>query len=262
MPRQSRKPSESKIYHVMVRGNERRAIFLDEQDRKRYKKILLQKNEDNKYVVYAYCLMNNHVHLLINEGEETISRIMQRLNISYVRYFNAKYERIGHLFQGRFRSEPVEQDRYLLAVIRYIHLNPVKAGIVKRAEDYKWSSFGEYLSDDNRHDKIVDPKFILEMFHEDTVKAVEAFTKYTKVQDNRQFLDIQEEKMHRSEAQKIIHDILRENHMTLEALINCSDVGLRNKIILEIRDRTKLSLRKMAEVLNMSKSTIGNVIRR
>lgn len=261
MPRQRRKLSKSNIYHVMERGNERKAIFLDDEDRKRFITMLLSKNEDNEYSVYAYCLMDNHVHLLINEKEDSLSRIMQRLSISYAGYFNRKYTRIGHLFQDRFKSEPVEDDRYLLAVIRYIHQNPVKAGIVKRVRDYKWSSYGEYLGVNDEQIKIIDRTYILGMFHSDEEKAVELFTKYMEKQDKSQFLDIKEEEMSYSEAFKIIHSILQEYQLTPESLKDYSDIILRNKLVCEIRERTQLSQRKIAKALNMDKSTVNRIVR-
>lgn len=90
MPRQMRKLSESKIYHVMIRGNEKKDIFLDDEDREEFLRIISKKNKEKNWYIYAYCLMNNHVHLLINEGLDTIARIMQRVNISYAFYFNKK----------------------------------------------------------------------------------------------------------------------------------------------------------------------------
>lgn len=90
--------------------------------------------------------MDNHVHLLMSEGTEEISKIMKRINVSYAYYFNQKYGRIGHLFQDRFKSEGIEDDTYLLAATRYIHNNPVRANIVKHAGEYKWSSYGIYIN--------------------------------------------------------------------------------------------------------------------
>lgn len=93
MPRQSRILSKSKTYHVMIRGNERKSIFIDEEDKFRFIQTLCEKNKNKQYFIYAYCLMDNHVHLLINEGNDEISRIMKRINVSYAYYFNKKYGR-------------------------------------------------------------------------------------------------------------------------------------------------------------------------
>ncbi|SMD17567.1 transposase, partial [Sporomusa malonica] len=107
MPRQQRKKSNSGYYHVMIRGNDRKNIFLDEEDKQNFIEILYQKKQENIYLLHAFCLMDNHVHLMLQEGEVNIANIMKRINISYVHYFNKKYKKIGHLFQDRFKSEGI-----------------------------------------------------------------------------------------------------------------------------------------------------------
>lgn len=160
MPRVSRQLSETGIYHVMLRGNERRKIFLSDEDRKRFIEILSEKSRENEFSVLAYCLMDNHVHLLIREGKNQIDRVMKRIGVSYVYYFNKKYKRTGHLFQDRFKSEPINDDRYLLAAVRYIHNNPVKALIVQEPDRYQWSSYNAYISKDNTGSGITDRDLI------------------------------------------------------------------------------------------------------
>ncbi len=135
MPRQQRNKSKSGYYHIMIRGNERKNIFLDEQDKSRFVEILNDKKKSVSFYLQAFCLMDNHVHLMISEGVDDIARVMKRITVSYVYYFNKKYKRIGHLFQDRFRSEVVEDDNYVLSLARYIHQNPVKAGIVNQARN-------------------------------------------------------------------------------------------------------------------------------
>ena len=153
MPRQSRKKSSTGIYHVMLRGINKQDIFEEEEDYVRMKEILIRLNErrdeqghplPQAYSMYAYCLMSNHIHLLIRERNEGIAETMKRLGIGYAAYFNKKYQRSGHLFQDRFRSEPVESMEYFIILLRYIHQNPVKAAIVKDVGDYPWSSWREY----------------------------------------------------------------------------------------------------------------------
>ena len=153
MPRQSRKKSSTGIYHVMLRGINKQDIFEEEEDYVRMKEILIRLNErrdeqghplPQAYSMYAYCLMSNHIHLLIRERNEGIAETMKRLGIGYAAYFNKKYQRSGHLFQDRFRSEPVESMEYVIILLRYIHQNPVKAAIVKDVGDYPWSSWREY----------------------------------------------------------------------------------------------------------------------
>lgn len=151
MPRQRREISKTSVYHIMMRGNEKKDIFIDEEDKMKFIDILIEKKQDEAYYLYAYCLMNNHVHLIIKEGKDELSRIMKRINISYAHYFNDKYDRVGHIFQDRFRSEAIESEAYLLSAIRYIHMNPVKANVVKETSQYSWSSYNLYIDQSNNH---------------------------------------------------------------------------------------------------------------
>ncbi len=153
MPRKIRERSSSGIYHVMLRGIDRNDIFVDEQDCLKFEKILkgcvAPTDTSGKPLpavcsIYAYCLMSNHVHLLIGESSNTIGEVMKRIGISYVSYFNMRHNRLGPLFQGRFRSEPVNDSSYYFTLLRYIHENPVAAGICKKPGDYRWSSWHEY----------------------------------------------------------------------------------------------------------------------
>lgn len=145
MPRRARGRSDSGVYHVMLRGINRQDIFCDDDDRERFIETLIRYKDLCGYKIYGYCLMSNHIHLLIKEEKETISQSIKRIGVSYVYWFNMKHERYGHLFQGRFKSENVEDDRYLLVALRYIHQNPVEAGIVEEAAYYRWSSYAEYV---------------------------------------------------------------------------------------------------------------------
>ena len=155
MPRTARKTATSGIYHIMLRGINRQDIFTDDTDRQRFLQLLddLQHDYDEKgneiarpCILYAYCLMSNHVHLLYRQGTEEIDQSMKRLEVSYAQYFNKKYGRTGHFFQDRFKSEPCEDFEYFITLLRYIHQNPIKGGITKNAEDYQWSSWREYIA--------------------------------------------------------------------------------------------------------------------
>lgn len=148
MPRHARLQSATGIYHVMVRGNNREEIFHCPEDFEKMMLILkdcVEINERNPVTepteIYAFCLMNNHLHLLIKEDQNGLSYFMKRLSVRYAQYYKRKYEHIGHLFQDRFKSIPVEDEDYLLATYRYIAQNPVKARICKDLKDYPWGSF-------------------------------------------------------------------------------------------------------------------------
>ncbi|MCA0295306.1 MAG: transposase [Actinobacteria bacterium] len=140
MPRQARRRAASGIYHVMMRGVNRDAIFLEDRDCVRFLECLALAKAPSGCQVLGYCLMPNHVHLMLREVGEPISEVVKRLGIRYAGWFNKKYGRVGHLFQDRFRSVPVEDDAQVITLLRYIWNNPVEAKLVDAAEDYPWSS--------------------------------------------------------------------------------------------------------------------------
>jgi putative transposase len=163
MARKPRIQFEGAFYHVMVRGNQRQNIFLDDADCYRYLEGISKYKIRCKFLLYAYVLMDNHVHLLVETPEDPISRIMQLINFTYTQYFNRKYGKEGHLFQGRYKAILCDRDSYLLSLVRYIHRNPVKAGITTDAVGYQWSSYKEYFADNS---ELVDTAGALCMFSE------------------------------------------------------------------------------------------------
>ena len=138
MPRTARKRAETGLYHIMIRGADGRLLFLDDEDCGRFLDTLLRAKEEGGFQLFAYCLMGNHVHLLLKEAREPLELVFRRIGASYVYYYNWKYQLHGHLFQDRFRSEAIEDDAYFLDVLRYICQNPIKAGLCKSPLDYPW----------------------------------------------------------------------------------------------------------------------------
>jgi REP element-mobilizing transposase RayT len=136
------------MYHITSRGNRRNDIYRDNEDYQVYMTILKEGIEflDNQYEVISYCLMTNHVHLQVQTKNKHIKYLMMRVNGFYSKYFNNnKYQYVGHLFQGRYGSELVVEDSYVLETSRYIHLNPVRAKMVEKPDSYKWSSYSMYI---------------------------------------------------------------------------------------------------------------------
>lgn len=131
------------VYHLTARGNARQAIYEDDADRRRFLRLLGCEVEQQGWLCYAYCLMDNHYHLLIETPEGNLVGGMQRLNGAYTQGFNRRHQRVGHLFQGRYKSIVVERDSYLKELCRYIVLNPVRAGMVEAAHQWRWSSYAE-----------------------------------------------------------------------------------------------------------------------
>jgi REP element-mobilizing transposase RayT len=133
------------LYHITSRGNEKKDIFLDSSDRKKFLDILKDYHERYEISIYCYMLMDNHYHLVFETAKPNLLKVMHGINSSYTLYFNRKYGRVGHLFQGRYKGILVDKDSYLLELSRYVHRNPLRAGMVKRAEDYYWSSYPSYI---------------------------------------------------------------------------------------------------------------------
>ena len=185
MPRANRQISKTKVYHIIIRGIDKQDIFFFERDYYKFLKIIKEVKKDYNFDIYAYCLMTNHVHMVIYDKEEQFSKIMQIIEIKYVKYFNKKYERTGHLFQNRFLSKQIENREYLKIVCRYIHQNPAKAGICK-TEDYKWSSYNEYLD----KNIIINSKMLLRIFSENENEARKEFIKYHSNELNKKIYEL------------------------------------------------------------------------
>jgi putative transposase len=145
MPRKARAEVEGGLYHIITRGNNRRQIFNSPTDFEKFLSLLTVQKTKLPFFLYAYCLMSNHVHLLIERQASAVGRIMHRLLTGYVQYYNRRYRRVGHLLQGRHKAILCQSDRYLSELVRYIHLNPVRARMVNLPEDYQYSSHRAYL---------------------------------------------------------------------------------------------------------------------
>ena len=179
MSRKARIWYPNSIMHITIRGNRRQKIFRKNIDYIVYKKILIECLEyfGNEYEILSYVLMSNHIHLQIKTNELHIGLFMQRLSHSYARYFNNKYNYLGHLFQERYLSKVIDNDAYLVEASRYIHLNPVRANIVETAELYKWSSYQIYIG--KKSEKFIKSDLILSWFEEkDSKDPREVYKKY------------------------------------------------------------------------------------
>lgn len=164
MPRKKHEWYIGAKLHVIARGNHRNDIFRDEIDYELYLNYLNEAMEyyKNKYNVIAYVLMTNHVHIIIETTDKDVSDFIKRVHSRYAWNFNKKYKYIGHLFQDRYRAELIENDRYMLEVSRYVHLNPVKANMVEKPEEYKWSSYSMYIG--KTKEKLINSEKLLKYF--------------------------------------------------------------------------------------------------
>lgn len=243
MPRLARKKSNSGIYHIILRGINRQQIFEDNADMQRFIETLLRYKEQSGYVIYAYCLMGNHVHILLKEGKEDLTLMLKRIAGSYVYWYNWKYHRIGHLFQDRFKSEPVENDSYFLTVLRYIHQNPVKAGLCRKAEKYAYSSINEYLTEP----KLVDTDFVFSMV------TKEQFIDFHKEENEDRCLEMEEHfRLTDDEAIEIIRKIAKCKTITE---LQFFDKSKRNLLIHKLY-ANGLSIRQISRLTGVSKKIV------
>lgn len=252
MARSSRTKSSSKTYHIMIRGVNKQAIFLDEQDNKMFINILLKSKEKFAYSIYAYVLMKNHVHLEIMDND-MMSKIIHFISSSYAMYFNSKYDRVGHLFQDRYKSKPIENQRYLLTLLRYIHQNPEKAGICA-TDKYRWSSYKNYI---NGWNKIVDIDYILNLIDNNNEKAIGEFERLNNSIVKLESKDILEfemrNKLKDNELEKIIMEIIGKREFKDFSKYNKTE---KEKIINKLKDIKGTNATQIAKVLNTNKKTM------
>ncbi len=165
------------LYHVTSRGNERKKIYYDEYDYLKFLSILNDYYERFGILIYCFVLMGNHYHLIMETPYGELQKIMHGINSAYTGHFNRRHQRIGHLFQGRYQALLVDKDSYLLQLSRYIHLNPVRAGIVEKPEDFRWSSYQGFMGKE-RKEKWVNYDAVLSLLSNNEENARQLYLKY------------------------------------------------------------------------------------
>ncbi len=248
MARQRRQISESGYYHIMMRGNNKENVFSQDQDKEKVISILEKLKDDKILDVYAYCLMDNHIHLVVRDVRNEIGMTMRRFGVIYSLYYNKANNRVGHVFQERYKSEAIEEESFLMAVIRYVHKNPVKAKMVKRIQDYKWSSYNLYRQNIN---ELVNVEDIVQIYTKDTNEGVKGFIAFHNEEDNRVFLEDkdEQEKMEIERAWDIVEKELDY------APNSVGDTGKRYIAQIMV-DKTNLSKRKIAEIVGLNRGVV------
>ncbi|MCX7708241.1 MAG: transposase [Clostridia bacterium] len=261
MPRYPRADSKTGIYHVMLRGNERKNIFIDEEDKDRFVETMLEKKRDGGFSLYAYCIMDNHVHMVIKDGNDSLERTVKRIGVSYAYYYNKKHKRVGHVFQDRFRSECIEYNEYLLSVIRYVHNNPQKAGICN-PDEYKWSSCKFYLNHAKGCLVFPEIKEILEMFSLNIKRAAILFWEYSRQESQNNFIDMEEYEeceIGEEEIRPFINCYLQENKLRRDDLKKRQNRTVMTCLIKMLAAKTNLSLRRIADEISVSRELVRRV---
>ena len=260
MSRQSRQSSGTGIYHVMMRGINHQNIFDDEEDYYQFLTTLdtmsLAYDPDGtpsgrNYTLYAYCLMANHFHLLIRERDESLGMSIKRIASSYVYYYNHKYSRDGHLFRERFKSEPVNDMAYFITLLRYIHQNPVKAGMVSAISDYEFSSWLEYCDNNSVMFPLCDTRTVLNRvpFNELNELVNEP------VADDVGCLDIEDPSKGRPSDDQVMLLIKEKTGATNSSAFQQLPADIKKSVLIELKGR-RASLRQLERLTGIGKSMI------
>ena len=248
MPRSSRSKSRTGYYHIMLRGINRDRIFESDQEKDYFLNSMYRAKGKGRFKVIGYCLMNTHVHLLLQEGEK-IGLSMKRITVSYVQWYNRKHNRVGHLFQNRYKSEPIEDERYLVTALRYIHQNPIKAGTVKKESKYNWSSYNEYLKMYDSMNRLIDGEIMKACFsnkksfmefHQEIGK--ENYMDYKNKYSDDELLELFKKKINIEEFYKLPLD------------------G-RDRLINNLYHETGASIRDLSRGLGIGRSTIERAVK-
>ena len=253
MPRAPRTKSKSNIYHIIMRGINRQAIFEDIEDREKFIQTLQKYKDICQFKLYAYCLMDNHLHLLLMVDKEPLETVIRRICGSYVLGYNNKYDRVGNLFQDRFKSEPVENDKYFVTALRYIIQNPVKAGMVTKIEDYQWTNYTDYIKQSN----MTDTDFAIDIFSKDRKKGLEKFLEYINTQNDDKCMEINDKHSIRDDdARKIIKVHCKvDQGIELQKL----DTHERDTYLKDLKEEYGLSIRQIERLTGINRGIIQRV---
>ena len=246
MPRTARVKGNSGFYHIVARGVGKQILFEEDSDYFCFFGLLKKYRKEENFDVIAYCLMENHFHLLL-KIDSGMDRLMKKLLTSYAFYYNSKYERVGHLFQDRYKSIPVENDAYLLSVVRYIHNNPVKAGICP-ADQYRWSSWKAYTGSASlvRADLVLGLAGGLDGFRAFSLLDDADGVEHLEVMDRRRVSD--------TKAQMIIRDKL---HLESGTRIQDLDRAGRDAALKKLKAEG-LSVRQIERLTGINRGVIQN----
>lgn len=244
MPRNSRKNLKSFYKHIMVQGIEKKYIFGEEKYMKKYKEIIREKLKESSVTILAYCIMHNHSHFLIySENPEEISKFMQKVNTTYSIYYNKINNRVGYVFRNRFKSQEILDLRQLYTCLRYIHNNPVKADITKTMQDYKYSSYNEFLSENYQ---IINNNSIKLLFGDtdDFVPIFKAVHERMNEIEEKTYLDIK----------SFIEQFQKEYNVKIEDLKY--NKGLLKLATKEMKQKTNAKVVEISKILKISKATV------
>lgn len=254
MPRKPRTLSSTGIYHIILRFVNQHIIFEETSDYQKFLFILSDCKKKYDIDIYAYCLMDNHVHLLLRLPDDRLSSFFQSLGTTFVRWYNNKYSRSGHLFQDRFYSSAIEGGRAFLSALIYIHNNPVKANMCRYASEYRWSSIGAFYGAKN---PLVDVSFAYNIAGSKDY-LLRFFAKETDSSDNPLFINDHREANHFLTDEKALNIFKTVTHLTSTSDATTLDKTSRNEYIRALRGKG-LTIKQIARIMDISDSTVKRI---
>lgn len=244
MPRIARSSLGTSFFHVIVQGINKEYIFYKEEYINRYLELIDKKKEEYNIQLLAYCIMNNHAHLLIYAETYTeLSKFMHKVNCTYAQFYNTCENRVGVLFRNRYVSEPIYKEDYLLNCINYIHMNPVEANMVNECSKYKYSSYNQYINNEG----VAKSNILAEIFGKQNWKEL-----FNVLNNKIEFEDIEVE--NKEIFNKVIKMFEKDNHKVLDEIIN--DKVLFKKLIRILKDNYKFSYAQIARNFNFSRGKL------
>ena len=244
MPRTARIKNETSYYHIMLRAINRQSIFEDPKDKLKFLDILADYKTQLDFELLAYCIMDNHVHLVIHVNEAPLDVIFRKINTSFASDFNKRHERCGHLFQDRYKSEPITTEMQLLRTIRYVHFNPIKAGLCAAPDDYGFSSYKDYIY--YKSSKLCDKDAVIKM-----MGGIDSFIAFHEKTDDNEYMDIKDSPKYllRDEEARAILNQVCENAQ-VDSLLGTKR-SKRDPLIRELRKK-HLSIRQISRLTGLS----------
>jgi len=269
----ARKPRihyEGALYHVMVRGNNRSYIFRNEDNKKTYKKIIAKYKKRYRFKLYAYCIMDNHAHLLIEVADIPLSKIMQGIQQVFTQYYNRRNNTTGHVFEQRYKCLLCDKDAYLLSLIRYIHQNPIRSKLTESIK-YLWSSHREYIG----IPELADVNFPLSLFDTHKIKAIKRYLAFMDEMETKGIGSMNKEEDEIEEAInikgspkvasdtliKIIEEVTKIDIEKIKGNSKSKRISdIRKLYIKNLKKYTDITSKEIADLLRIGDSTVTNVL--
>lgn len=250
MPRLARKNLESPYCHVIVQGINREYIFKDNNMKDAYKNILKKNLEETNVEILAYCIMDNHVHLLMySDKPENMTKLMHKTNTSFAKLYNKVNNRVGYVYRGRYYVQQIKTEEQLYNCMVYIHRNPIKANIVLKMKDYKYSSYREFYGIKD----VITSNGIKLVFG----SSINYIDEFREIHKNREIENVAEIIIEK-DAEKVINDFMEKHDKKIEEITKNEE--LFNKLLLELRHVSKSTLVDMEKIFNISKNKLNKII--